>query len=47
MDAAHALALQHGMTVTHPPTDEPWGGRKFHHQHPDNHTYRVGAGIYE
>jgi hypothetical protein len=27
VDAAHALALalQHGMTVTHPPTNAPWG----------------------
>ncbi|HVK17340.1 MAG TPA: bleomycin resistance family protein [Fimbriiglobus sp.] len=44
VDAAHALALQHGMTVTHPPTDEPWGIREFHLRHPDGHTFRVGAG---
>ena len=44
VDAAHALALQHGMTVTHPPTNEPWGIREFHLQHPDGHTFRVGAG---
>src|SRR5215470_2345646 len=30
VDAAHALAVQHGMTVTHPPTDEPWCVREFH-----------------
>ena len=43
VDAAHALALQYGMTVTHPPTDEPWGVREFHLRHPDGHTFRVGA----
>ena len=47
VDAAHALALQHGMTVTHPPTDEPWGVREFHLRHPDGHTFRVGAGTGE
>ncbi|MBP3960820.1 bleomycin resistance family protein [Gemmata sp. G18] len=44
VDAAYALVLQHGMTVTHPPTNEPWGIREFHLQHPDGHTFRVGAG---
>jgi catechol 2,3-dioxygenase-like lactoylglutathione lyase family enzyme len=42
--AAHGLALRHGMTVTHPPTDEPWGVREFYLRHPDGHTFRVGAG---
>ena len=45
VDAAHAVALSHGMTVTHPPTDEPWGVREFHLRHPDGHTFRVSAGI--
>ena len=44
VDEAHALALQHGMTVTWPPTDEPWGVREFHLRHPDGHTFRVSAG---
>jgi catechol 2,3-dioxygenase-like lactoylglutathione lyase family enzyme len=43
VDAAHALALEHGMTVTHGPVDEPWGVREFHLRHPDGHTFRVGA----
>jgi len=47
VDAAHTLALQHGMTVTRPPTDEPWGVREFHLRHPDGHTFRVGAGLHE
>ncbi|AMV26658.1 Glyoxalase-like domain protein [Gemmata sp. SH-PL17] len=44
VDAAHALAVSHGMTVTQPPTNEPWGVREFHLRHPDGHTFRVGAG---
>jgi catechol 2,3-dioxygenase-like lactoylglutathione lyase family enzyme len=45
VDAAHALALAQGLTVTWPPTDEPWGVREFHLRHPDGHTFRVSAGI--
>jgi catechol 2,3-dioxygenase-like lactoylglutathione lyase family enzyme len=45
VDATHALALQHGLTVTMPPTDEPWQVREFHLRHPDGHTFRVSAGI--
>lgn len=44
VDAMHATALAHQMTVTHPPTDEPWGVREFHLRHPDGHTFRVSAG---
>lgn len=47
VDATHALALQHGMTVTRPPTDESWCVREFHLRHPDGHTFRVSAGIGE
>ena len=43
VDAAHELALEHGMAVVWPPTDEPWGVREFHLRHPDGHTFRVGA----
>jgi Glyoxalase/Bleomycin resistance protein/Dioxygenase superfamily len=45
VDAAHASALQQGLTVTWPPTDEPWGVREFHLVHPDGHTFRVSASI--
>ncbi|WP_254513920.1 bleomycin resistance family protein [Anatilimnocola floriformis] len=45
VDETHALALQHGMLVTHPPTNEPWGVREFHLVHPDGHTFRVSAGL--
>lgn len=44
VDDMHALALSHGMTVTWPPTDEPWGVREFHLRHPDGHMFRVGSG---
>lgn len=45
VDALHAAALRHGMTVTMPPTDEPWGVREFHLHHPDGHTFRISAGL--
>jgi len=45
VDATHKLALERGLTVTWPPTDEPWGVRECHIQHPDGHTFRVSAGI--
>jgi catechol 2,3-dioxygenase-like lactoylglutathione lyase family enzyme len=45
VDEAHALALQHGMTVARPPTNEPWGVREFHLVHPDGHTFRVSCGL--
>jgi hypothetical protein len=47
VDAVHALALRHSMTVTYPPTNEVWGVREFHLRHPDGHTFRVSAGIGE
>ena len=47
VDAVHALALEQGLVLTWPPTDEPWGVREFHLQHPDGHTFRVSAGIEE
>jgi catechol 2,3-dioxygenase-like lactoylglutathione lyase family enzyme len=47
VDAAYALAIKNGMTVTRPPKDETWGVRECHIRHPDGHTFRVGAGINE
>jgi len=35
VDAAHEVAIKNGMTVTMPPTDEPWNVREFHLRHPD------------
>lgn len=45
VDAMHATAVANGMTVTYPPTDEPWGVREFHLRHPDGHMFRVGAAL--
>jgi len=47
VDDAYKLALEHGMTVTMPPTDEPWNVREFHLRHTDGHTFRVSAGLEE
>jgi uncharacterized glyoxalase superfamily protein PhnB len=47
VDAAYQLALAQGVTVTWPPTDEPWGVRECHLRHPDGHMFRVGAGTEE
>jgi len=47
VDATYQLALEQGITVTRPPTNEPWGVRECHLRHPDGHTFRVSAGISE
>ena len=47
VDAIYASALKQGLTVTCPPTDEPWGVREFHLRHPDGHMFRVSAGLGE
>jgi catechol 2,3-dioxygenase-like lactoylglutathione lyase family enzyme len=43
VDRLHARAVELGLDVAQPPTDEPWGVREFHLRHPDGHTFRVGA----
>lgn len=30
VDAAHARAKELGIEIVYPPTDEPWGVRRFH-----------------
>jgi catechol 2,3-dioxygenase-like lactoylglutathione lyase family enzyme len=47
VDAAYQAAVSQGLTIAHPPTDEPWGVREFHLVHPDGHTFRVSAGLEE
>ena len=47
VDEAYRLTVKHGLTVTMPPTDEPWNVREFHLRHPDGHTFRVSAGLEE
>ncbi len=43
VDAAHALALRHGLTINAAPADKPWGVRECHLTHPDGHTLRLAA----
>jgi len=45
VDALYSLAKAKGMTVTYPPTNEPWGVREFHLRHPDGHVFRVSASV--
>jgi hypothetical protein len=47
VDALHAAAVEHGLQVTVPPGDRPWGVREFNLRHPDGHTFRVSAGLGE
>lgn len=47
LDSMYAIAVEKGMMVTYPPTNEPWGVREFHLRHPDGHTFRVSAGLGE
>lgn len=45
VDALYVVAKEKGMTITYPPTNEPWGVREFHLRHPDGHMFRVSAGL--
>lgn len=47
VNEAHALAVQHGMIVSWPPTDYPWGVRECGLVHPDGHTFRISAALCE
>ncbi len=47
VDEIHRACVKAGLTVLMPPTDEPWGMREFHLQHPDGHVFRVGQGAKE
>lgn len=47
VDALHARAIELGLDVTMPPTDQPWGCRELHLRHPDGHMFRVSASIPE
>lgn len=47
VDAIHARCVELGMSITRPPTNEPWNVREFHLVHPDGHTFRVSAGLGE
>ena len=45
VDAVHTECLKHGLDITHPPTNEPWGVREMHVRHPDGHVFRISRGI--
>ena len=45
VDAIHRHCIEHGLEVTMPPTNEPWGVREMHVRHPDGHVFRVSQGI--
>lgn len=47
VDEVYGLALENGIIVTRPPTNEAWGVRECHIRHPDGHTFRVGSGTEE
>ena len=44
VDEVHRSCLAHGHEVIRPPTDEPWGVREMHVQHPDGHVFRISCG---
>ncbi len=41
VDAVHRNCVAHGIEITMPPSDEPWGVRELHVRHPDGHIFRV------
>jgi hypothetical protein len=45
VNALYVVSKGKGMTVTYPPTNEPWGVREFHLRHPDGHMFQVSAGL--
>ena len=42
LDPIHRNCVEHGIEITFPPTDEPWGIRELHVRHPDGHVLRIG-----
>jgi hypothetical protein len=47
VDEAHAMAVANGVEVTLPPADYPWNMREFNVRHPDGHTFRIGASLFD
>ena len=45
VDAAHELAVQQGLEIVHPLTDEPWGIRRFFVRDPTGATVNVASHI--
>lgn len=42
VDELYETCVKAGLTILMPPTNEPWGMREFHLQHPDGHVFRLG-----
>ena len=45
VDTIYEHCLAHGIEVTWPPTDEPWGVREMHVRHPDGHVFRISKAL--
>jgi len=45
VDEIYDKCVKEGLTVLMPPTNEPWGMREFHLQHPDGHVFRISQGV--
>ena len=41
VDALHQRCLKHGLDITWPATNMPWGVREMHVRHPDGHVLRI------
>jgi len=44
VDSIYQHCRAQAIEVTRPPTDEPWGVREMHVQHPDGHVFRISKG---
>jgi uncharacterized glyoxalase superfamily protein PhnB len=47
VDAVFEECQRHGVDVTWPPTDMPWGVRECHVRHPDGHVFRLSKSLAE
>jgi uncharacterized glyoxalase superfamily protein PhnB len=47
VDAVHAKAVERGLKIVHPLTDEPWGVRRFFVQEPNGKVINVMTHINE
>ncbi len=43
LEKLHQAAVENGMEVVLPITDQPWGSREFRLKHPDGHILRINA----
>lgn len=46
VDALHRRCVEHGLDVTMPPADKPWGVREMHVRHPDGHIFRMSQQLH-